>query len=235
MRKMLLGLISLCVVASAELPSLAAQKDDAGPLLHARSAGRGVFVLLGDKDCGTALRLAADNRLTIYVQLRSAKEVAAARRAAAAAGLYGTRIFVEKGEPERVHLADNIADWLVAMGDSAGVPSAEVLRVLRPGGGALVRQKELVKPMPEGVSRPRQQPAVEGPPRPRPIPYPVHRRAPLRGLPPERRGFGRARLHGVRARRLAPAGGAHAQHPIRDERLQRHRAVEAAAEVRDHG
>jgi len=151
MRKMLLGLISLCVVASAEMPSLAAEKDDAGMFLRARNAGRGVFVLLGDKDCRAALTLAADNRLTVYVQLRSVKDVAAARRAVAAAGLYGTRICVEKGEPERVHLADNIADWLVAMGDSAGVPADEVLRVLRPGGTALVRQKELVKPMPEGV------------------------------------------------------------------------------------
>jgi outer membrane protein assembly factor BamB len=53
-----------------------------------------------------------------------------------------------------LHLADNLADAAVvaeAAVGSEGVPMAEVLRVLRPGGKALVGSKEVVKPFPEAT------------------------------------------------------------------------------------
>ena len=57
------------------------------------------------------------------------------------AGLLGKRIYVERGSWKRVHLADNLAD-AVLVGPTArgrgGVSQAELLRVLRPGGKALL-------------------------------------------------------------------------------------------------
>ena len=38
---------------------------------------------------------------------------------------------------KQLYLADNLADALVATGDAADIPEAEVLRVLRPQGKAI--------------------------------------------------------------------------------------------------
>ena len=88
--------------------------------------GRGVCVLLGDKDCQRAISVARENEWRIYVPLPTLEEVNAAARAADAAGLYGTRIFVEKQPPGRIGLADNVADIVLQVGDIAPVPKAEI-------------------------------------------------------------------------------------------------------------
>ncbi|MCX7017161.1 MAG: PQQ-binding-like beta-propeller repeat protein [Candidatus Sumerlaeota bacterium] len=87
----------------------------------------------------------------IYVQLQSPGDAARARRAADEAGLYGTRVYVDTGPLSRLHLADNVADALIAVGEAASMPRAEALRVLRPQGKALVGDNELTKPFPAGV------------------------------------------------------------------------------------
>ena len=111
---------------------------------------KGICVVLGDRGCELALGLARESQLTVYVQLGKAEDVRAACEAADAAGLYGTRIYVAKGSPSRIGLADNYADAVVTLGGLT--PSkAEVLRVLRPGGKALVGNAELTKPFPEGM------------------------------------------------------------------------------------
>jgi len=107
--------------------------------------------MLGDATCELPIKLARESELLIYVQLPRAQDVEAARRAADAAGLYGTRIYVEKGPLTKLHLADNLADAIVAVGEATRVPQAEALRVLRPEGKALLGRKELVKPFPKGV------------------------------------------------------------------------------------
>ncbi|MHC4396249.1 MAG: outer membrane protein assembly factor BamB family protein [Planctomycetota bacterium] len=111
---------------------------------------RGICIVLGDTGCDVALELARRTELLIYVQLQRAKDVEAARRRVDAAGFYGTRIYVEQGSLEKIHLADNLADVLVAIGDAAAVSEAEALRVLRPQAKALLGQRELVKSFAEG-------------------------------------------------------------------------------------
>ncbi|MHC4285956.1 MAG: hypothetical protein ACYSWZ_23730 [Planctomycetota bacterium] len=112
---------------------------------------RGICVVLGDTKCELALKLASQSDLLIYVQLPREKDVEAARKTVDAAGFYGTRIFVEKGDLTRLHLADNIADALVAIGDAAGISRAEALRVVRPQGKALLGRKVLTKRFPKGL------------------------------------------------------------------------------------
>jgi len=109
---------------------------------------RGICIVLGDNKCELALELARDSEMLIYVQLRRAKDLENARRIVDDAGFYGTRIFVEKGPLSKLYIADNLADAVIAV---RNVPKAEVLRVLRPEGKALLGSKVLVKPFPEGV------------------------------------------------------------------------------------
>jgi hypothetical protein len=69
-------------------------------------------------------------------------------------GLLGRRIFVQRGNWSRLHLADNVADVVVvpqAEASRVRMPMTEVLRVLRPGGMALVGAQRVVKPFPEGA------------------------------------------------------------------------------------
>jgi len=153
-----LGLLAawwLTDVASPGLAAAAAAASQPGEKLiqkvlqHVGSA-RGLCVVVGDTKCEVARELARASEFLIYVQLSDAKDVDAARQVVDAAGLYGTRLFVERGAPNRLHLADNLADALVAVGEAA-VPEAEALRVLRPQGKAFFGKKELVKPFPKDV------------------------------------------------------------------------------------
>lgn len=112
---------------------------------------RGICVLLGDPRGAAAIQLARDTELLIYIQLPRPADVVAARQAVADAGLYGTRIYVTEGPLAHLHLADNVADGLVALGAAASIPEAEALRVLRPQAKALLGDKEVVKPVPAGV------------------------------------------------------------------------------------
>ena len=111
---------------------------------------RGLCVLLGDSAAERAIELARHSELLIYIQSPHAEEVDRLRRAVAAAGFYGTRIFVEQGDLRRLHLADNLADTLIVTGPAADIPESEVLRVLRPQGKAIRGGQELVKPEPDG-------------------------------------------------------------------------------------
>lgn len=120
-------------------------------LLDKVEATRGICISLGVTDLQPVLGLARSTDLLIYVQLPDAGDVEKSRRAADEAGLYGTRIYVEEGSYQKLHLADNIADVLVAAGEATAMPETEALRVLRPGGKAFLGDRELVKPFPEGI------------------------------------------------------------------------------------
>ena len=121
------------------------------PVLEKIGITSGICVVLGDTSCKLALELARDSELLIYVQLPLDKDVERACRLVDDAGFYGTRIFIEKGALTKLHLADNLADALIVTGDATGIPEAEVLRVLRPGGKAILGTKVKVAPTPAGV------------------------------------------------------------------------------------
>jgi hypothetical protein len=139
----------LAVLFLGALGLSAAQSGDA--VLPRLGVTRGICVVLGDTKGDLAVKLARESELLIYVQLPRSEDVAAVRRAAAEAGLYGTRIYVEQGNLTPLYLADNVADALVAVGDATALPDAEAMRVLRPQGKAIRGERELVKPVPEGA------------------------------------------------------------------------------------
>jgi len=123
-----------------------------GAMLSVGLAGASgqVTVLFDDKECKRAMALAKETQGAVLVQLTSDADVAAARRAASQGGMLGKHIFVVKGDSSRIHLADNIADVVIAPVGS-GKARAEMLRVLRPGGTGRIGDKELTKPFPNGM------------------------------------------------------------------------------------
>ncbi len=131
--------------------SLSVAAAPSGSTVESIGVTRGICVVLGDGAAERAIKLARESELLIYVQLTQAKDVQAAREAADAAGLYGTRIFVAKGPADKLNLADNIANAVVAAGGAGGISEAEMLRVLRPQGKALSGGKVLIKPAILGV------------------------------------------------------------------------------------
>ncbi|MBL7185047.1 MAG: PQQ-binding-like beta-propeller repeat protein [Phycisphaerae bacterium] len=128
--------------------SMAKQSDS---ILEQIDVTRGICVVLGDAEGELAVELARDSELLIYVQSPRVKEVETIRKAADDAALYGTRIFVDKGPFKNLNIADNVADAVVAVGRTKRYSEAEIRRVLRPRGKALLGRKVVTKPAPSGV------------------------------------------------------------------------------------
>jgi len=134
-----------------------AQFPFAENLTALRKAGveRGICVVLSGGWAEPWAHYLADRyELLVYVQLPAADRVDHLRKFADQQGLLGKRIFAEQGAWSHLHLADNLADLVLVDGAAsgpAGVPRSEVLRVLRPGGKALVDRELIVKLFPEGT------------------------------------------------------------------------------------
>jgi outer membrane protein assembly factor BamB len=143
-------LSSLALVLTA-LPSPSPAADAPASTPERIGVSRGICVLLEDRECRTALDFARSTELTLWVQLGREEDVEPARRAAEAAGLLGSRIYVERGSAGRIGLADDLADAVVAAGPAAAPPEAEVLRVLRPEGVGVLGERTVRKPWPQGV------------------------------------------------------------------------------------
>jgi len=143
-----LSLLTGIVLSTAGAAAVAhAQASRPFPSLF--SGAEGLCVVLGGRGCEVALEMATVSEWTIFVQLADEADVQAACRRADAAGLYGRRIFIAGGPYTRIQLADNLADVIIA--DNVDVPKAELLRVLRPGGTAILGESEMTKPAPTGV------------------------------------------------------------------------------------
>jgi outer membrane protein assembly factor BamB len=139
------------VAALVVLGSAVSRAGQAESILERTGVTKGICVVLGDTSGEAALDLARRSELQIYVQLPQAQEVETARRLVDKAGFYGTRIAIERGGATGLHLADNVADALIVLGGAMDIPEGEVLRVLRPEGKALLGDRVLTKPFPEGV------------------------------------------------------------------------------------
>ena len=122
----------------------------ASELLSDMDVSRGIVAVVGDTLADLSIDFARMSELVIYLQLDNNKDVIAAREAVDNAGFYGTRIYVEKGQTDRIHLADNLADAVINISNKQ-FNEAEVLRVLRPEGKAFSNGQVLVKPFAEGI------------------------------------------------------------------------------------
>ena len=112
---------------------------------------QGLLLLLGPHDPQLPVQLAQSSKLILYVQAADSRVLEATRQAAYQAGLLGTRIYVEAGQPEKIHLASNLADAaIVADIQLAAKPGIrqEVLRVIHPRAKAWLAGTTVTKPRP---------------------------------------------------------------------------------------
>ena len=130
--------------------AIAAETPSAADILGKTGLKRGVCALVGDKGCELAIELARNGEITLFVQVATQDQFQAAAKAADAAGLLGSRIFVATGTAARIGLADSVADAVVVL-DAPAATRVEALRVLRPEGKALVGGEVLTKPFAQGV------------------------------------------------------------------------------------
>jgi len=147
--------ILACLAAAQVALAVEPTSKAARPRLPRPDLQRGLCAVLGlphDAGAEGLLDLAQSSELTLYFQSSDAKQVAAVREAASAAGLLGTRIFADGGSAKAIHLADHLADAiLVADSATAEATDAELLRVLHPGATAFSGARRLYKPQPPGV------------------------------------------------------------------------------------
>jgi len=141
-----LSCVLILLMSQAALPRTIPPQEVA----DAAGAAHGICVVLGDSAGDFAVDLAGRTELLIYTQIPQAEDFESACRRAEQAGYYGTRIFLAGGG-QKLHMADNVADVAVVLGDSREFPEQEVLRVLRPGGKAILGDKTVTKPPLAGV------------------------------------------------------------------------------------
>jgi len=115
---------------------------------------KGIVAVLGfsEADASSVVSLASSDGPRIYFQSADASVVNAVRVAAEQAQLLTIRISADAGSLSSIHLSENLADGvLVAKAAAEQVTDAEVLRVLRPRGIAIIGNRKLVKQVPTGI------------------------------------------------------------------------------------
>jgi outer membrane protein assembly factor BamB len=130
-----------------------ARAEDGAALLKQAGVPGGLVVHLGCGQGALTEQLRAGPQFLVHGLDTDAGRVAAARAALRARGIYGP-VSVDRYDGRRLPYADNLVN-LVVVEDPAGVPEAELLRVLAPRGVALTRQggawRRVEKPWPEAM------------------------------------------------------------------------------------
>ncbi|MHC5055329.1 MAG: outer membrane protein assembly factor BamB family protein [Planctomycetota bacterium] len=139
-----------CLAASAVASARSPEARRARETLDAAGARGGLVVHVG---CGTGeltAELGAGEGYLVHGLDADASNVEAARRHVLALGAYG-KVTVEVFDGRRLPHIDDLANLIVVSGDGRRVPRRELLRVLAPGGVALVDGERIVKPRPPEI------------------------------------------------------------------------------------
>lgn len=111
-------------------------------ILNQTGIREGYCLVLGAPTGRLAHELAKRSELNIYVVDADAARVQAAREAFDAAGLYGTRVTVDRGDPANIPYSDYFANLVVSeealVEGALSTPPHEVYRMLKPCGGVML-------------------------------------------------------------------------------------------------
>jgi outer membrane protein assembly factor BamB len=136
------SILGVTILIAAAVPQVRADEAKAKEILERIGSSKGICVLLGDVG-NSAADLAKLSPWTLFVQVPDAGTADKLRRELDAAGLLGSRVYVQQGDYRRLHLADDLADAVI--GPDASVPGDEVLRILRPQAKGYLGSKTLTK------------------------------------------------------------------------------------------
>jgi outer membrane protein assembly factor BamB len=144
---LIVGILLSCgqrVVAQSPVQTAAAKLD----------VRKGIVAVLGFSaaDATAIVKLASKDGPRVYFQSADAVAVNAVRVTAEQADLLTVKVSADQGLLSWIHLSENLADGvLVAQAAADQVSDAEVLRVLRPRGIAIIGSRKLVKSVPDGI------------------------------------------------------------------------------------
>ena len=151
---MLGPVIPSAVRADPERDQATIRETAARELLEILPEQRGVVVLLGATvDSWQPLETWLKSReWTIFARTDSVEAADALRLRADVAGELGKRVFISQGSLQTIPLSHNLVDAILVENSAISrVSEAELLRVLRPQGQAILGQRRLVKPIPPGM------------------------------------------------------------------------------------
>ena len=116
-------------------------------------AERGIVAIIGTPDQETQdLSCLDSNELTFFFHVENVEQANALQSLASSHSVLGTRVFVSHGSLDSIALGNNVADGVVVSKSAEGkTNNRELLRILRPRGKAIVGEKELTKPVPDGI------------------------------------------------------------------------------------
>ena len=147
-------LFYFCLLAYAGLQCSATRADlSVDQALSQIDDKRGIIAVLGlpKNNPQFVNQMAQSSEFTVYFQSADPVDVETVRKSAEEAGFLGRRVFAEFGTLDSVHLTHNLADAVFVDGAfAAQVSNEEILRVMRPQAKALVGDRQLIKPIPEG-------------------------------------------------------------------------------------
>jgi len=139
------------MVVTAGASTQMGDRDLAHQLITKAGTSRGLCVLLGCEDGALALELVRKSGFFLYVQDPRPGPVAAVQKTLDVDGLYGSRVLVEQKSLDSLPFADNTVDVVFApLGFKSAAQGAgaahklkdlslkQILRVLRPGGRAII-------------------------------------------------------------------------------------------------
>jgi len=119
--------------------------------LEASGVKGGVAVIVGPVEPGQLIALPQEPQWLIQVLEARDQRVDALRRALRQAGLYG-RISVRRFDGKQLPYIDDLVNVVLAPADCP-VLRQEILRVLRPGGVAMLGEQRIEKPWPEQIDQ----------------------------------------------------------------------------------
>jgi len=138
-------LLAAATSAPAETPARTVAKA-----CRAHGLAGGLIVHLGCGDGKATATLRPSDRFLVHGLDADAAMVRAAREHLTQLGLYGP-VSVDVWTGPRLPYADNLVNLVVVSGAGRGPSREEILRVLAPGGVALVEGRTIVKPRPDDV------------------------------------------------------------------------------------
>jgi len=145
--------LALVLLLALTLAGQGAAEQQASEIIKAAGVPAGLVVQLGCGDGRLAAGLYAEGANIVQVLDKDVRKLAKARDYLRSKGLYGP-VSVERLDGRRLPYAENLVNLIVADG-SVSVPTAEMMRVLVPGGVAYVnkdgRWTRAVKPRTAGT------------------------------------------------------------------------------------
>lgn len=133
----------VAVVMLAVVPAFAGVVEDSG-------IKGGIIVLIGCKDGKSLAELLVNDRFLVHGLDVDATRIAEVRDSLRSDRLYGT-VSAAVYDGEHLPYTDNLINLLVLEGSQSRLSQEEMLRVLVPGGVAMVNGKKIIKPVPPGI------------------------------------------------------------------------------------